>query len=132
MNGGDGAERDGAAGAEEEAEEEMEGGGEDEVESYGGEEEGPCGSPRMAVAPPESDDRWVLRQPVGQILDRHDSDGESPPTVTEKRSIGVKIVGRQPECGFGELGEKFPWENLKLVNKSKWGKQFLSVGGPFL
>lgn len=63
-----GADRDGAAAREEEEVEEE---GEGEVEGDGGGEEGPGGSPRLGVAPPEADDRRVLGEVVGQPVRRH-------------------------------------------------------------
>ena len=53
------------------AEGEGEGEGEEEVEGYGGEEEGPRGTPRLGVAPTEPHDGGVLREVEGdQGVDR--------------------------------------------------------------
>lgn len=68
VEGGDGAEGDGL-GAGQEGEEEVEREGEEEVERDGGEEEGPGGAVGLGVAPPEVDDRGVLREVVRQGVD---------------------------------------------------------------
>lgn len=61
MEGGDGAERNGAGAVAEEEEEDVEGDGDGEVEGDGGEEENPGGAPWLGMAPTESDDGRVLR-----------------------------------------------------------------------
>ena len=60
----DGAQRNGSPPREEEAEEEVEGEREEDVDRDGGEEERPRGAPRLAGAPSEAYDGWVLRQVV--------------------------------------------------------------------
>lgn len=60
----DGAQRDGSPSREDQAEEEVEGEREEDVERDGGEEEGPRGAPRLAGAPTEAYDGWMLRQVV--------------------------------------------------------------------
>ncbi|KAI3412342.1 Hexosyltransferase [Psidium guajava] len=70
VEGRGGADGDGAS-AQEEEEEEVEKEGEGEVEGDGGDEEGPCGAPRLGVAPPEVDDRRVLGEVVRQPVRRH-------------------------------------------------------------
>lgn len=100
MNGRNGTERDRAAGAEDEAEEEMDDGGESEVKRDGGEEEGPGGTPRMSVAPSETNDGGVLRQPVCKIGDRHDYGRHGRLSTlrrndqTAERGIHVKVMGK--------------------------------------
>ena len=71
MQGRDGTERDGTARPEKNGEEEVEQRREDQVEGDGGEEEGPGGTPRLRVTPPEPHDGRVLGEPVGQGLADH-------------------------------------------------------------
>lgn len=71
VKGRDGTERYGTARPKKNGEEEVEQRREDQVERDGGEEEGPGGTPRLCVAPPEPHDGRVLGEPVGQGLADH-------------------------------------------------------------
>lgn len=63
MDGGEWAERERAVPAAEEKNinQKMEEKRENDISGDGGEEERPSGAPQFAVAPTESDDRWMLR-----------------------------------------------------------------------
>lgn len=73
MDGRDWTERDGPARPENESQKEVEDGAYGEIQDYRREEERPRRAPRVGVAPPEIDDRWVLGEPVRQRLGDHDS-----------------------------------------------------------
>lgn len=60
MHGGERAKRERAAVAEDGKKEEVEEHGDGHIGGDGGEEKEPSGAPRLGMAPPEADDRWVL------------------------------------------------------------------------
>lgn len=71
MRGGDGTQGERAAVAEDMEEEEVDERGGGDVSGDGGEQERPGGTPGLGVAPPESNDQWVLRKVIPQAMQQH-------------------------------------------------------------